>query len=60
LEQNTASYASLQDEIRGQIFDAVHAIQEFQENTGMFVPELFGRNLSEIFLRPSSSSYRDE
>lgn len=40
LEQNTPSYVELQVGIRRQLYDAVYAIQQFQETTGVAVPEL--------------------
>lgn len=40
LEQNTPSYVELQVEIRQQLYDAVFAIQQFQDTTGVAVPEL--------------------
>ena len=40
LEQNTPSYVELQVGIRRQLYDAVYAIQQFQETTGVLVPDL--------------------
>lgn len=40
LEQNTPSYVELQVAIRRQLYDAVYAIQQFQDTTGVAVPDL--------------------
>lgn len=44
LEQNTPNYVAIQVEIRRQLYDAVHAIQDFQYSTGMQLPDMLAES----------------
>lgn len=48
LEQNTPTYVEMQMGIRGQIYDAVYAIQQFQLTTMVAVPDLIAETCQKL------------